>query len=337
MEQEKSCGAIVFTCIDGQIKFVLAQALDGHYGFPKGHVEIGETEEETALREVFEEVGLCPTLLNGFREMVEYDIPDKDVHKQVVFFLGEYEMQNIQIQEAELQKAPLVSFEDALRLLTHEDSRRILSKAVSFLEKRHSNALLRKFGFTPPKKAAFKKYNMDVRFDSFLYAKMLDRKLNIVPMATEEEIIGKGYVHWKSWHETYAGLVDPAYMERLTLEKCVETAHRWSDNILVAKDGDQVVGFVGFGASQDGTISDCGEVFSIYVLADYHGQQVGYELMNAAMEKLAEYKRIAVWVLKGNERAIRFYERYGFRFDGTEKEIFLGAPNTELRMIYTGK
>ncbi len=164
-----------------------------------------------------------------------------------------------------------------------------------------------------------------------------DGEMNIVPMAAEEEILGKGYVHWKSWHETYTGLIDPAYMERLTLEKCIETARRWPDNILVAKDGDQVVGFVGFGASQDGTISDCGEVFSIYVLADYHGQQVGFELMNAAFAKLAEYKKIAVWVLKGNERAIRFYVRYGFRFDGTEKEILLGTPNTELRMIYTRK
>ena len=57
-------------------------------------------------------------------------------------------------------------------------------------------------------------------------------------------------------------------------------------------------------------------------------------LMNAAFEKLAAYKHIAVWVLKGNERAIKFYERYGFRFDGTEQEIKLGTPNTELRMMY---
>ena len=63
-------------------------------------------------------------------------------------------------------------------------------------------------------------------------------------------------------------------------------------------------------------------------------QGLGYALMNAAVEKLSAYEKIAVWVLKGNERAIRFYERYGFRFDGTEAEIMLGTPNTELRMIY---
>ena len=44
MKHEKSCGAVVFTCIDGEIKYVLAQSLGGHFGFPKGHVEPGETE-----------------------------------------------------------------------------------------------------------------------------------------------------------------------------------------------------------------------------------------------------------------------------------------------------
>ncbi len=159
--------------------------------------------------------------------------------------------------------------------------------------------------------------------------------IQIVPMVTDEDINGKGYVHWKSWHETYTGLVDPAYMENTTLEKCTDIAHRWTQNLMVAKDGDKVIGFVGYGEHSDDIITNCGEVFSIYVLSDYHGQKVGYELMNAALEKLSDYDKIAVWVLKGNNKAIRFYEKYGFRFDGTEKEIMLDTPNTELRMIYT--
>lgn len=71
------------------------------------------------------------------------------------------------------------------------------------------------------------------------------------------------------------------------------------------------------------------------MLVDYHGQKVGYKLMNTAFEKLSNYGKIAVWVLKGNDKAIRFYEKYGFCLDGTEKEIMLGTPNTGLRMIYT--
>lgn len=156
--------------------------------------------------------------------------------------------------------------------------------------------------------------------------------ISIVPMTTQQDMDGKGYVHWKSWQETYTGLIDSAYMERLTLERCVEMAHRWPRNILVAKDGEQVVGFVGYGESET---PHWGEVFAIYVLGDYHGQKIGYKLMNAAFEKLSGHNKIAVWVLKGNERAIQFYEKYGFRPDGAEKEIIPGTPNTELRMVYT--
>ena len=130
---EKSCGVVVFTRQDGEVKYVLAQALGGHYGFPKGHTEPGETEEQTALREVYEEVGLKPELLKGFRETVEYDIPELNVHKQVVFFLGEYKGQQIAVQEAELRSAPLVAYGDARSLLTHGDSKAVLMAAHSFL------------------------------------------------------------------------------------------------------------------------------------------------------------------------------------------------------------
>ena len=161
--------------------------------------------------------------------------------------------------------------------------------------------------------------------------------ITIIPMVTDEDIDGKAYVQWKSWHETYTGLVHPSYMERVTPELCLDRSRRYPQNMLVAKDGDKVIGFVGYGAYREDTLPDHGEIFSIYVLAEYQGQKVGYSLMNAAFEKLAAYKKIAVWVLKGNDRAIKFYERYGFRFDGTEKEVKLGTPNTELRMVYTRK
>ena len=156
----------------------------------------------------------------------------------------------------------------------------------------------------------------------------------VKPMQTDDEIEGKGYVHYKSWQETYAGLIDAEYLKNMTEEKCKAIAYKWTDNILVAKNGDRVIGFVGYGKYRDDTLTDSGEIFSIYVLADYCGKKVGYELMNAAFAKLAAYKQIAVWVLKGNERAIRFYKKYGFRFDNTEQEIKLGTLNTELRMVF---
>lgn len=157
----------------------------------------------------------------------------------------------------------------------------------------------------------------------------------VKPMETGAEMDGKAYVHWRSWHETYGGLVDAGYLAGVTLEKCRETARRWPDNILVAKDGEKVIGFAAYGAYRDETLPGCGEIFALYVLGEYQGRQVGYGLMNAALERLAGYPRTALWVLRGNGRAIRFYERYGFCLDGARAEIALGAPCTELRMVYT--
>ena len=69
-------------------------------------------------------------------------------------------------------------------------------------------------------------------------------KVVIKKMESEAEIQGKGYVHYKSWHETYTDLIDADYLERFTLEKCIATAHKWPNNILVAKDGEWVVGIL---------------------------------------------------------------------------------------------
>lgn len=77
---------------------------------------------------------------------------------------------------------------------------------------------------------------------------------------------------------------------------------------------------------------EAGEIYAIYVLKEYYDKRIGYALMCAALEKLSAYKRIAVWVLEGNHRAIKFYERCGFQFDGTKKQIKLGTANTEIRI-----
>ena len=161
--------------------------------------------------------------------------------------------------------------------------------------------------------------------------------MNIIikPMESDSEIRGKAYVHWKAWQETYTGLVDQGYLDNLTLEKCTDIAFHWQNNIFVAKDNDKVIGFVGYGAHRDDTLPETGEIFAIYILKEYYDQKVGYKLMTAAIEKLSEYGEIVVWVLEGNHRAIKFYKKCGFKFDGTTKQIKLGTINTEMRMVLT--
>ena len=139
MNYEYSCGAVVFTRIDGVPHYVLVRAKDqpeGCHGFPKGHMEAGETEEQTALREIYEEVGLRVRLLPGFRAVTEYTLPaPPDTRKRVVFFLAEYEGQETTVLESELAAITIAPWPQALELTEFADSKRILTEAHEFLSK----------------------------------------------------------------------------------------------------------------------------------------------------------------------------------------------------------
>lgn len=155
----------------------------------------------------------------------------------------------------------------------------------------------------------------------------------IKPLETEEEIKGKAYVHYTAWQEAYAGIVDKSFLDRLSVEKCEDVARKFRTDNLVAKDGDKVVGFAAYGKARDEDLENAGEVSAIYILADYYSQGIGYRLMREALSRLDEYSQVAVWVLKDNERAISFYKKCGFEFDGKEQTIELGKPLAEVRMI----
>lgn len=134
MDFIKSCGAVVFTRVEQEIRYVIIRHLDGHCGFPKGHMEPGEGEQTTALREIREEVGLRSALIDGFREEENYLLPNKPgVTKQVVYFLAEYSGQAIHIQPEEVAQAYLLPYEEALSALTFREAREILNKAHKFL------------------------------------------------------------------------------------------------------------------------------------------------------------------------------------------------------------
>ena len=133
---EVSCGAIVFTRQGGQRRYLIVQSLEGWYGFPKGHTEPGETEEETALREIWEETGVRPRLAPGFRVVDEHPIPGRPgILKRIVYFLAEYEDQPIRFQKEELQSAALMTAGEAMAAFQFESSGRLLSAAEAFLER----------------------------------------------------------------------------------------------------------------------------------------------------------------------------------------------------------
>lgn len=134
MPTEKSCGAILFTYIDGVRYYVIVKQVDGHHGFPKGHVEGQESEVMTALREIKEETGLEPQLLNGFRYEDSYFLPHKqNTLKKVVYFIGQYQNQQIVPQESEIMQIQLLKFADAYNCLEYYSLRKALNLAEHFL------------------------------------------------------------------------------------------------------------------------------------------------------------------------------------------------------------
>ena len=102
MTYEKSCGAIVYRKHHGNTEILLIKHINsGHWSFPKGHVEQGETEVETALREIKEETSLDVLIDPTFRETVTY-FPRKDTQKVVVYFIAKAKTFDYVPQEDEI-------------------------------------------------------------------------------------------------------------------------------------------------------------------------------------------------------------------------------------------
>lgn len=129
---ERSCGAVVFTEQDGQRYYVLVKG--GYVGLPKGHMEKGESERQTALREVQEETCVKSHIVPGFRRVVTYHMPNGN-DKRVVYFLARFSEQEARKNPEEFLKVLVLSYHDALHALTFENDRVTLRSAERFLRK----------------------------------------------------------------------------------------------------------------------------------------------------------------------------------------------------------
>ncbi len=145
---EKLCGAVTFCRENGIVKYILIKNLSGHIGFPKGHAENGESELDTAKREVFEETGLTPELFTDFRHSFRYIAPSEvngflpgaDMHKLAVYFAARFtsdKIPQIKIQEEEVLEWWIVPYPDAMKLLNKNADRRMLELVNHWIEQNH--------------------------------------------------------------------------------------------------------------------------------------------------------------------------------------------------------
>mgnify|MGYP001027130728 FL=1 len=145
-------------------------------------------------------------------------------------------------------------------------------------------------------------------------------RFQIHPMMSPGDREGRAFVHYTAWREAYTGLMPEAILKAHTLERCRESA-QWgsSDDTFVAldrEDGDQVVGFATLCRSARDFVSvpEAGEIAALYVLQEYQGLGLGRQLLEHCLAWIPRPR--ALFVLEGNEKAIRFYEHMGFRPTG---------------------
>ena len=123
-----SAGAVLYTVVDGERRYVLVREKNGSYGMPKGHVEPGETLAQTTVREIREETGITATLHAQEPVMVdEYPIAGGDL-KRVSWFIARYADQVPAADRAHVLGVLVLPIDAALRTLTYGSTREILRK-----------------------------------------------------------------------------------------------------------------------------------------------------------------------------------------------------------------
>ena len=146
-------------------------------------------------------------------------------------------------------------------------------------------------------------------------------------------------VHVRSWQSGYRGLMPQDYLDGLRPELW---AGRYTfgrmglrlPSTLVAVDGSRIRGLATTGLCREADAPNAGELMAFYVDPAFMGTGVGRLLMAAVRRRLrgVGVAEALLWVLDGNVRARRFYERDGWRFDGTYRtETFGNLPVEQLR------
>ena len=134
MNYEKSCGAIVYRKHHGNTEILLIKHIkSGYWSFPKGHVEPGETEIQTAIREIKEETNIDISIDDSaFRETVVFN-PRRDTRKEVVYFLARATSYDCVPQEEEISEIRWAEIGQAAALLAYDNDKLIVNRVKAFL------------------------------------------------------------------------------------------------------------------------------------------------------------------------------------------------------------
>lgn len=153
--------------------------------------------------------------------------------------------------------------------------------------------------------------------------------------ATQQDAPGIAKVHVDSWRTTYQNIVPDTFLDSLNYE---DRTKRWEQNVnqssvfVAETDDGKIVGFSTGGKEREGKydVYD-GELYAIYILAEYQGKDIGKKLVKPVANELrkAGFNSMLVWVLEDND-AKYFYEKLGGKKIDTSDITIAGANLKEM-------
>lgn len=131
---EQSCGFVLFRQLGKNRYYLLLHYKAGHWDFPKGHVEAGETKKETAIRELEEETTINQVeIIDGFLYEYEYVFGrNGDKSKHVSFMLAKTRQRKVRTSH-EHQGARWVTYSTGMKMLTFDNAKKMLRAAEQYL------------------------------------------------------------------------------------------------------------------------------------------------------------------------------------------------------------
>lgn len=141
--RDAAFGVVPILLQDGSQQFLLIQHHAGHWGFPKGHADPGETDVQAACREFTEETGIAEfRLLEGvaFTEQYTFMRDGRRYEKTVVYYPAFVDSATVNYQKAEIKNYAWATYERAISLLTFSGAKQVLTDVHQYLADRSMQA-----------------------------------------------------------------------------------------------------------------------------------------------------------------------------------------------------